>query len=373
VIGNESLTLRQLKLISVYFTSFKFSFILTTKRNLGKLILQKGIYIPFYLGINLLIHCHQYSVDYRRLKQNSIIIKCNRKRLIYTEGMKILTDSNILDLIVSKKGFLPKKQRKLCEFIVENYKSMGVLTVSDLADKAGVGTTTVMRVIKALGYESFNDFKKEFHQYTINLGLSTWWHLQKSFSTDESEPSSSVNNSWKEIDALLNKTLNINLIENLNKAVQLILNKESVNILGLRTSKVIALYFEKLLSEFYPKTKQLSYDSEFVFDSISHFGKSDLLIIIALSPYTTLSMNVAEYCFEQGIPIILITDHYSCPVASYADVVLHTKASDKQYSIVPTIALIETLVIEIGKQTSEYSIQRLEKLGNLLKEKNITT
>lgn len=284
-----------------------------------------------------------------------------------------MTNTNILDHIVSKKDFLPKKQRLLCEFIVENYKSVGVLTVSDLADKAGVGTTTVMRVIKALGYESFNDFKKEFHQYTLNLGLSTWWHLQKSISNTDIEPSSSVNNSWKEMNALLNESLNSNLIENIDKAVQLILSKQSVNILGLRTSKVIAIYFEKLLSELYPKARQLSHDSEFVFDHVSRFGEQDLLIVIALSPFTTLSMNVAEYCYEQGIPIILITDYYSCPISSYAEVVLHTKASDQQYSIVPTIALIEALIIEIGKQTNEYSIQRLEKLGKLLREKNITT
>ena len=281
---------------------------------------------------------------------------------------------NILDTILSKKDFLPNKQRMLCEYIVENYKSIGILTITELAEKARVGTTTILRVVKTLGYESFQEFKKEFHHFTVYSGDSTWWHLQKSFTHNESESDvPAMTTAWKEINYLLNETMNDNLIENVEKAVQLILSMETVNILGLRTSKVAAIYFENLLGEFYAKTKQLSYDHEFIFDRILRFKTGDLLIVIALAPFTTLSLKAAEYCHQQGHPFILITDHYSCPVASYAKIVLHTQASDKQYSIVPTMALLETLVIEIGKQTSEHAIDHLQKLGDLLKEKDITT
>lgn len=291
------------------------------------------------------------------------------------KGMITLTDNdnNILELILSKKDFLPKKQRILCEYIVENYQTIGVLTITDLAKKAGVGTTTVMRVIKTLGYESFTDFKKEFHHFTINLGVPAWWHLQKSF--EDSYPDveiSSIENTWKEINHILNETLNEPIINNIDKAVQLILNCKSINVLGLRTCKVAAIYFENLLSEFYPKTRQLSYETEFIYDRILHFKEGDLLIVIANSPFTTLTLKAAEYCYEKGHPIILITDDYSCPITSCAKVVLHTTASDKQYSIVPTIALLETIVIEVGKRTKKHSVEHLEKLGELLKKKNIT-
>ncbi|WP_339226916.1 MurR/RpiR family transcriptional regulator [Oceanobacillus sp. FSL K6-2867] len=285
-----------------------------------------------------------------------------------------MDNPNILDTILSKKDFLPKKQRILCEYIIENYKSVGVLTITELAEKVGIGTTTILRVVKALGYDSFQEFKKEFHHFTINSGNSTWWHLQRSFIDNESDSEiPAMATAWNEINYLLNETMNDNLIENMEKAVQLILRMDTINVLGLRTSKVAAIYFENLLAEFYPKTRQLSYDHEFIFDRILQFKKGDLLILIAQSPFTTLSLKVAEYCYQQGHPFILITDHYSCPVASYAEIVFHTQASDKQYSIVPTMALLETLVIEIGKRTSSHSIDHLQKLGDLLKEKNITT
>lgn len=284
-----------------------------------------------------------------------------------------MNSSNILDRMLSEKRNLPKKQRKLADFIVENYQHIGLLTVAQLAKEAGVGTTTVLRLINSLGYSSFQDFKKEFHDYTIQSSLSTWWHLQKSFSDDHAGPSTQrLDHTLKEIIQLLNQTLNDHLIDNFSKAVHFILNADTLHILGLRTSKVAAIYFENLLAEFYPKTKQLS-DSEFLYDRILQFKKGDVLTLISLSPFTTRSIEAAKFCHERGHRVILVTDHLSCPAAPYSDVILKTQASDKQYSIVPTIALLEALVIEIGQQTKNESIQNLEALGELLRQKNITT
>lgn len=283
-----------------------------------------------------------------------------------------MKQENIVDIIISKKDFLPKKQRQLCEFLIKNQKAIGILTIADLAEKANVGTTTVVRVMKAIGYDSFNDFKKDFHQFTLDENQSTWWHLQKSFHS-ENPLTNSVNDTWTEINHVMNETLNKSLIENIEKTVHLILEKASVNILGLRTSKVLAIYLEKMLSEFFPRTRQLSNDSDFIFDNVSLLKEKDLMIIITISPFSVVSLEAAQYCYEHHIPIVLITDNYSCPIISYADVVLYIKGSEKQYSIAPAIALIEALVIEVGKRTSDYSVDRLERLGKLLKEKNITT
>ncbi|MBM7655775.1 hypothetical protein [Neobacillus cucumis] len=58
----------------------------------------------------------------------------------------------------------------------------------------------------------------------------------------------------------------------------------------------------------------------------------------------------------------MITDYISCPIISYASATLKVEVSKEQFSVVPTIALIEALVIEIGKRSSEESIQKLKRL-----------
>jgi DNA-binding MurR/RpiR family transcriptional regulator len=51
---------------------------------------------------------------------------------------------------------------------------------------------------------------------------------------------------------------------------------------------------------------------------------------------------------------------------------LKVEISEEQFSVIPIMALIDALVIEIGKRSSEESIKKLKRLEKTLLEKNIT-
>ena len=72
-----------------------------------------------------------------------------------------MKDKNIVEEILEKKNDLPKKQRFFCDFVIENFRDIGLDGVSDMAEKSGVGNTTVLRTVNNLGYKNFNDFKNE--------------------------------------------------------------------------------------------------------------------------------------------------------------------------------------------------------------------
>ncbi|WP_253934208.1 MurR/RpiR family transcriptional regulator [Halobacillus sp. A1] len=106
--------------------------------------------------------------------------------------------------------------------------------------------------------------------------------------------------------------------------------------------------FGHLMEEFYPHIMQLTHESHFIYDRASRLTDKDTLILVANAPYTTQSVKVAKFLHKRGVSIILITDLPSCPAASYSSIVLNTKSSEKQYTILPAIALLESLVIEFG-------------------------
>src|SRR5690625_8005647 len=87
---------------------------------------------------------------------------------------------NILERLISIQSSLPRKQEQLSAYILENHHSIGIMTIKELAENAGVGTTTVMRLIKALGYDSFVELKKEFHHIQVDHSHK-WINVQKSF------------------------------------------------------------------------------------------------------------------------------------------------------------------------------------------------
>lgn len=285
--------------------------------------------------------------------------------------LKTEKDTNVLDHIISVKDSLPNKQRQLCDYILENHQDIGLFTVKELSIRANVGTTTVLRLVKVLGYESFFDLRKEFHNIQKNYS-DKWENVQKSFGKgDENEDFKTLSNVWEEGVHLLDKSLNPQLVESFKKAMDLIENASRINMLGLRPYKAVAIYLELLIEEFQSNTRQLSYDSESMFERILQFEKSEVIILFGFSPYTQRTIDAATVAFKQGIPIVLITDHLSCPVASYSSVILTLETGDNHFSIIPIIALVEAIVVELGKRQSKTSIQKIRNLVETLKEKNI--
>ncbi|KAA9022671.1 MurR/RpiR family transcriptional regulator [Niallia endozanthoxylica] len=120
--------------------------------------------------------------------------------------MSIDNQSKTINKIVDIKDSLPKRQRQLCDYILKNYQSIGLITVKELADNAEVGISTVMRTINALGYENFNDLQKDI--YDESIASDSGWTLKKYFTDiqkDEGRAATLVQ-VWNESVNLLNKT-----------------------------------------------------------------------------------------------------------------------------------------------------------------------
>lgn len=285
--------------------------------------------------------------------------------------MIYVAKKSIIDKLVEKCANLPKKQQALCNDIIENYREVHVLTIAELAKRNQIGTTTVIRLVQSVGYNSFQDFKKSLQEYALASSVDKWSYLKSAFS-EEIQEDHVLPSSFKDLGNALNGTVSEENIMNITNAAQLLIKAKHIHVLGIRVSKVAALYFDLVLSSFSTKVRQLSYDNEFVFERILQFDKGDIMVVFASSIMTKHMMESMKICHEQGRKIILITDLLPCPASSYADIVLRAIPSKNRFSIIPLLAISEALIIEIGRQTSGESIYHLEKIGTLLRDKNIS-
>src|SRR5699024_6405624 len=278
---------------------------------------------------------------------------------------------SVIEEMIHHKDMLPKKQLQLCDYILKNHQSMGLMTVKELADNADVGISTVMRLIHALGYHTFNDFRRDI--FNESYPYDSKWTLRKSFTeeTGETEHHSTVVDIWKGSIDILEQSLDDELIVHFEKAVDVICQSSQLCLLGTRPYKSLALYLEQMLNEFYPKIKQLSHDTETLFDKILLADKEEALLVFAFEPYTNRVVKAAELAYRQGMKIILVTDYMACPIIQYASVTLKVQTSKDQYSIVPIIVLIEALAVEMGKRFSKETISRMEKLEKTLLDNDV--
>lgn len=281
-----------------------------------------------------------------------------------------MSEKNVLDKLIAIQSSLPAKQEKLCSYILENYQEIGLLTVKELADKAGVGTTTVMRLISALGYNSFFDLKKDVHHIQVSRS-DKWLNVQKSFGSNGRNPYDTLSAVGEESVELIERSINAQLVENLEIAMDMIENAARINLLGLRTYRGLAIYMESLLIEFNANVQQLSHDSEAIIDRILQCEKDEVLIIFSFSNYLQRSIDAASVAQERGMQIILITDELSCPIAEYADVILRLDLNGDYFTVIPIVTLVEAIVVELGKRRSDSSVEKIQGLVSTLKKKGI--
>lgn len=277
---------------------------------------------------------------------------------------------NLLNHIMDIKESLPKKQKFLCNFILENHKDIGIYTVKELAEAAGVGTTTVMRLTKLLGYETYIDFRKDIH-YLQNEYLNKWESVKSSFEREIGD-SSSNNLQWiiQRATNNIQKILDPLIIVEYEKIISILINANKIHVFGARPYRAAAIYFDIIITEFSDKMNQLSYDSETLFDRAQHFKSDDVLIVFSFEPYTNRTSSLVHLAASKNVKIILFTNQLSCPSAKYATSILTIPMETEFFSIVPLIVLLEAITVELGRN-SEDAVHNIKNLVPILKKYEI--
>lgn len=275
--------------------------------------------------------------------------------------------------IAKIKDSLPKKQRILCGYILQNYAQIGDMTVAGLAKSAGVGTTTVMRLVQLLNYDSFAGFKRALTNHSRMQSSAPYQDLKQSFEGEGGNASGEMFQSvMGEACRVLDNLGTPDNLEQFEKAIQLILRSENVYTLGMRSSKAMALYFDYTVERFYPSARQLSHDSDFIWDKVAgHVTPADVLLIFSTYPCTKSTIQIGEFSHEKGIPLILITNTHLNPLIRIADVTINTDSANHLSGNVALFAVIEAFAAELGRRTAPESTEKLEYVERVLIENEL--
>lgn len=280
---------------------------------------------------------------------------------------------NILDEILRIKDHLPKKQQKLCNYLALNYKQVGVMTVAELAQAAGVGATTVMRLVQVLGRPGFSAFKKDLLNTSLMQTTTSYLALKKSFHNGGEDEGENlffrvVNDGIQ----VLQDLYNTSNAREFNAISDLLAGADRIFTLGLRSSKALALYCGYSLNVFHPQVIQLSNDTDFIYDRIGLSMKpSDVLLVFSAWPCTRKTIEVAEYCHNLGIPVALITNTSINPIVKFASAVIDTNSVNHPSGDMVYMAVIEALVAELGRRKAPQSTENVERIEAILNERKI--
>ena len=269
---------------------------------------------------------------------------------------------NLLERLSTIESTLPTKQKKLCEYITANGKSVYLMSVGSLSEAAGVGRATVIRLVESLGYPSYAEFKKALNASYFEAA-ENHYHSNPFFWADEQgallpEDTDSINACCGESMRLLQQAAKELDRTQFGKIVDILIASWRVNVLGLRTSAAIARYAYYMLGYFIPDIRDLSENESLAYDWLINAHQGEVTLMFASMPVTATSVRLAELCHERGIPLVVITDREDTPVLEYAT-----------YQLVlplPFYMVLEALINEIGTRLAPLSVQKMNEINRYI-------
>lgn len=243
------------------------------------------------------------------------------------------------------------------------------MSITELSEKVSVGTATVTRFIKELGYNSFADFRGE-----VKILAKKEIVPIKEFKLiiKEKPEKNILYDKVQESIAALSELYNKDLNKSLESASKTLCQAAKIYILASRTSFSVAYYLYFSLKRFQENVILIENRNDDLSIVLQYVTKNDVLVAINYPSYTRFTVDIAKYFSDRHAKVVSITDQYTSPLVPYTTHLLVVKNRLKIY-FVTTMAVINALIAMMGKINPQIHVANFAEENDVTRKLNVYT
>ncbi|WP_318566107.1 MurR/RpiR family transcriptional regulator [Peribacillus simplex] len=267
-------------------------------------------------------------------------------------------------LVKEKFDHLSAGQKKVAAYLIENLDEAAFKTAFQIGREAEVSETTVIRFSYSLGFEGFSKMqsriqKQLLHQNQIDLS-DTDSILRID---DKQDPFTKVIENEVHI---LRHLLDHTNVQDIWKAVDVLIKADQILIAGHRISHAAAYWFSYTLSSLRENVSLCSPTGDF-YEKFCNLTNKSALVVFSFPRYANETLKVAECAKEQGVCLISVTDRLLSPVGRISDISLTTEenAETGTNSIASVISLLDLVIAGIHQKDAKRIYTHQQKLERL--------
>lgn len=273
---------------------------------------------------------------------------------------------------------LGKRAQAALTQMMDDPDQVAVASISTLAQQVGVNASTLSRLVRRLGFDSFAAFQWLFRNHVARASRTSFYSDlagQLLDDNDEADLSASV--------ALMTQvaeeeTGNIaQMIKNLDqtaldRCVSLLTQAPRVRVYGLRQAYTMANLFTYALGLLRPDVSLLGNPHHGIAHGLTELDEADVLVVIGAAPYTRGTVAAARIAANHGLQVIAITDSHGSPLAAEAGLTFVAPVSGTWYSnsMASFLVFIEGLMAMLAGRLGRKGLERLRRHEHLIDEVN---
>ena len=259
-------------------------------------------------------------------------------------------NKSVLQTIRSGMDTFSKGQKRIANYILENYDKAAFMTANKLGQTAQVSESTVVRFAAELGYNGYPDMQKAL-QELIRGKLTSIQRIQ--VSSDQMSGSDILGSVMQRDMNSIHDVIERLDREEFERVVDKLLHAKHIYILGVRSSSFLAGYLNFYLHLIFKNVTlvQSSAAGE-IYEQLVHIGQGDVLVSISFPRYSKMAIHAVEFACQRGGDVVAVTDSPMSPMYKMASASL--LASSDMISFVDSMAaplsLLNALILAVGQQ-----------------------
>lgn len=281
-----------------------------------------------------------------------------------------MDEQNLLLKIKQKMPEFTKGQKKLANFILENYDKAVFITASKLGEIVGVSESTVVRFAMELGFDGYPKFQSQL-EILVKTELTSTQRIKVS-NEQMSRSNKDILTTILEKDAeKIKSTINEIDKEVFNDAIDKIVSAKKVYIVGVRSanslSSFLAFYLNLMIDNVVYVNSSTATET---FEQIFRIEEGDVFIGISFPRYSRRTIKAMEYAYNKKATTIAITDSVFSPLVAFATNSLIARSDMISFmdSLVAPLSVINAILVAISIKKKDEIITTLEKLENIWSE-----
>ncbi len=278
------------------------------------------------------------------------------------------TNNELLNKIDEKYSRLSKGQKKLADYIRQEYDKAAFLTAARMGEVVGVSESTVVRFAMTLGYKGYPEFQKALEEL-VRTKLNSIQRMEVTYGRiSQGEILASVLQSDIEKIKLTMGSVDQDAFE---MSVDTILNARRIYVIGIRSCAPLASflsYYLHLICE--DVTLINSNTSSEIFEQLIRVGKEDVVIGISFPRYSMRTLKALEFASNRSAKVITLTDSVHSPINLYSscNLIARSDMASIVDSLVAPLSVVNALVVALCMKKQKEVVSTLEMLEQIWDE-----
>lgn len=280
--------------------------------------------------------------------------------------------SDILREIEGRYEGLSPQLQMGARFILDSPRDVAVYSMREIAARAEVKPSTMVRLANKLGFSNYIELRDEFRRRYSEQSSGYAARARRLQLRTVGDKDSLIADMMSAEVSNIQNTLDGFTDADLEAAALDFLKAKKVHIVGLRKCYPIAHFFKYATRAFFNDSHLIQGMAGMFPEEMEQIGSDDILLAAAFDPYTRETVEAVKYAHSVGAKTAVITDTTVSPLAAGAThLFVAANASPSFYrSLSGALIIVQALVAAIVTALGDPAVQALERSDKGLRRNN---